>query len=189
MDNSLLSQIKRGFKVTINYFIALILFGVFLMPILSLAKGNAEGVMFYYSLVFFLLMFYFIYVEMRVMAFKEKRPQYNINPSPFKGLLYGAIGIVPLVAVELVFILIKFPEDLLTLKKRLYQGFAGPLYWFAKLIGNGPVHYLLSFAILVIIAFLGYYAGHRDFMLVNYIYNKLGIKRKKPSVRQERKNK
>ncbi|NLU52490.1 MAG: hypothetical protein GXX10_06470 [Clostridiaceae bacterium] len=185
MDNSLVSQIKRGLKVTVNYFIALLIFGVFLMPLLSFVKDNANTFVFCYSLVMFLVMFYLIYVEMRVMAFKEKRPQYNINPSPFKGLLYGFIGIIPLIVIELVLIFVSFPEDLLTLKKRLYQGFAGPLYWFSSLIGNEPVHYVISFVLLVVIAFLGYYAGHKDFLLVTFVYDKLGIKRNKKTARRE----
>ncbi|NMA67693.1 MAG: hypothetical protein GX957_15930 [Clostridiaceae bacterium] len=187
MDNKFTSQIKRGLKVTSSYLLSLVLFGVFLMPLISIFKENNESAIFTYSIIIFLLMFSSIYIEMSKIAFKEKRPQYNINPPPFKGLLYGFIGIIPLVLVEVIIFMIKFPEDLLTLHKRIYQGFAGPLYWFAKVIGNEPVHYLVSFILVVIIAGLGYFAGHKNFYLIPFLREKLGINKRSKKANRNKK--
>ena len=99
MDNKLSSQIKRGLKITTNYLLAVIVFGVFLMPILTLFENSNETAVFVYSIIIFLLMTPTIYIEMSRLAFKEKRPQYNINPSPFKGVYYGFIGVIPLILV------------------------------------------------------------------------------------------
>lgn len=176
MNNSLLSQIGRGLKISTSYAISLILFGILVMPILSIAKDNTPQIMPFFSFLLFWVLFYLVYIEMRVLAFKEKRPQYNINPSPYKGIFYGVIGILPLVIIELILILVKVPKDYTQLMGRIYQGFAAPLYWFAKLIGNAPIHYVLSFVLVIVAAFLGYFAGHKDFMLVSVLRKKLGIK-------------
>lgn len=179
MDNSIISNIKRGLKVTSNYFISLVLFVIFTLPIITVAEENSPSVLAVFSFFVFLALFYMVYVEMRVIAFKEKRPQYNINPSPYKGLLYGLIGIIPLVVCQIILTVIKIPEQYVTLKRRLYQGFSGPLYWLANLLGNDSIHYVISFLVLIIIAGLGYYAGYKEFYLFTVIRNKLGIKPKR----------
>lgn len=179
MDNRLISQLLRGLKVTTSYLTALLLFLIFIMPILTIAQDGLEGTVTIFSFSVFLIMFYIIYTDMHNIAFKEKRPQYNINPPPYKGVLYGFIGIVPLVLIQSVLLIIKFPEDMLTFKKRLYQAFGGPLYWLSRLLGDAPVSYLITFAALIVIAGFGYYAGYKDFYLVRAIREKLGIKPKK----------
>jgi hypothetical protein len=184
MDNRLISQLLRGLKVTANYITALILFVVFTMPIITLAGENSvQNAMTAFSFLIFMFLFYIVYVDMRVIAFKEKRPQYNINPPPYKGVFYGIIGMIPLVLFQAVLIALQFPEDLLTLKRKLYQGFAGPLYWLARLLGDAPVHYILTFAVIVAIAGLGYFAGYKEFYLVSFIRQKLGIKPRQKSGR------
>ncbi len=178
MDNKIFSQIKRGLKIFIDYLLALILFTFFSMPVITAAKENTQNAVTYFSVAIFMILFLNIYVDMRNLAFKEKRPQYNINPSCYKGFLYGLIGIVPLFGIQLVLIMIKLPEEFITLHRRLYQGFGGPLYWLSRMLGDQPAHYLISFAILIIIAGLGYFAGFRDFYLLNFIRQELGIKKK-----------
>ncbi|HHY63638.1 MAG TPA: hypothetical protein GX501_01190 [Clostridiaceae bacterium] len=183
MDNRLISKLLRGLKVTTGYITALMLFLIFIMPILTFARDNFEGAVTVFSFFIFIILFYIVYTDMHAVAFKEKRPQYNINPAPYRGALYGFIGIIPLVIIQSVLMIIEFPEDLLTLKKRLYQAFGGPLYWMSRLLGDAPFHYLVSFTALIIIAGLGYYAGHKDFYLLRTIREKLGIKPKKKTDR------
>ncbi len=185
MDNKIISQIKRGLKVTTNYLLALIVFGVFFMPIITMFEANMEGAIFYYSVLIFLLLFYIIYSDMNRTAFKEKRPQYNINPPPYKGFIYGLIGVIPLVIVEIILMSLKVPADFLPLQRRLYQGFAGPLYWLAKLLGNEPVYYIVSFTALILIAGLGYFTGFKEFYLTAYIRKQLEITSKKSPVKKK----
>jgi membrane protease YdiL (CAAX protease family) len=179
MDNRWYSQLKRGLKVTTDYLIMLIVFVVFALLALNFAKEGSAGFVPLFSFLVFLLSFYTIYVDMRNIAFKEKRPQYNINPSPFKGLFYGLIGVIPLIILQIIVMNLGFPESLQTFQRRIYQGIGGPLYWFTRLIGNQPLHYLLSFILIVIIAGLGYFAGHYEFYMAAYVRKLLGIKPKK----------
>jgi hypothetical protein len=178
MDNKILSQIKRSLKVFADYVLALILFFLFTMPVISGVKDNPRNAITYLSIVIFIILFYNIYVDMRNIAFKEKRPQYNINPPFYKGFIYGLMGIIPLVAIQIILIMIKVPKEFETLHRRLYQGFGGPLYWISRLLGDQSVHYVISFTVLAFIAGAGYFAGFKDFYLLNFIRQKLGIKRK-----------
>ncbi len=178
MDNKILSQIKRSLKICTDYILALILFFLFTMPVISGVKENPQNAITYLSIAIFIMLFYNIYVDMRNIAIKEKRPQYNINPPFYKGFIYGLMGIVPLVAIQIILIMIRLPKDFETLHRRLYQGFGGPLYWISRLLGNQAAHYVISFVVLAIIAGIGYFAGFKDFYLLSFIRQKLGIKRK-----------
>lgn len=180
MDNRIISQLLRGLKVTADYITALILFLVFMMPVMTISQGSSlKNTMAAFSFLIFLFLFYLVYVDMRVIASREKRPQYNINPPPYKGVIYGIIGMIPLVLVQSVLITLKLSEDWQALIRRIYQGFAGPLYWLSRLLGDAPVQYLVSFSILVVIAGLGYYAGYKEFYLVRFIREKLGVRNKR----------
>jgi hypothetical protein len=179
MDNGLLSLIKRGFKLTTSYLVILILLLVFVLPILYFARDSISLVMFVFSFLLFLILARSFYLEMVSIAAKEKNPQFNINPSPYKGLLYGIIGIIPLIIIQSIIISIRVPEDFTILHRRIYQGFSGPLYWFANLMGNEPVLYILSFILLIPAAGLGYYAGYHEFSITGFIREKLGIKENK----------
>jgi hypothetical protein len=85
MDNKVGSQIKRALRVTGDYFVSLVIFGIFSSIVFSIAKENIERGIYVFSIIIFLIMFSMIYSSMSGIAFKEKRPQYNINPSPYKG--------------------------------------------------------------------------------------------------------
>ncbi len=185
MDNKIQSQIKRSLKICTDYALALILFFLFTMPVISGAKENTQNAMTYLSIGVFIILFYTVYIDMRNMAFKEKRPQYNINPPFYKGFLYGLMGIIPLVVIQIILIIIKVPTEYETLHRRLYQGFGGPLYWLSRIFGDQPIHYVISFAVLAIIAGVGYFAGFKDFYLLSFIRQKLGIKSKEKAVKRK----
>jgi NhaP-type Na+/H+ or K+/H+ antiporter len=171
MDNKLWSQIKRSLKVTWDYFAALMLFAVFSSIALSIIKDDMEKGIFIFSILIFLIMFLMIYTSMSDIAFREKRPQYNINPSPYKGFIYGIIGTIPLFIIQLLYYVISVPEDRLTLKRRILQAFTGPLYWLAQTISNEVWAYHLVLLVIPVISGLGYLAGYREF----YILRKLKI--------------
>jgi len=190
MDNKVGSQIKRALRVTGDYIISLVLFGVFSSIVLSIAKENIERGIYIFSIIIFLLMFSMIYSNMSNIAFKEKRPQYNINPSPYKGFFYGIIGTVPIFIIQLLYyladIVIYIPKEFLTIKRRVLQAFTGPLYWLAKLISHEIWAYHVVLIVIPLIAGLGYLAGHYEF----YIMKKLKIFNKfKNKDKNKRKNK
>jgi hypothetical protein len=176
MDNKPFSVIKRGLKVTGNYFINILLFTILALMFIEVAQEGSDVAMPYFSFAMFWILFLFVYGEMRIIAQKEKRPFYEINPSPFKGILYGVIGIIPVAVLQIVIILIQAPEGFEVMKLRVLQALTGPLYWIAKLLGGTPIMYIPSLAAVVLMAFLGYFAGHHDFLLTEWVRKKLGIK-------------
>ena len=65
MDNRVISQLLRGLKITTNYITALILFLVFTMPIITIAKDGLQNAVAAFSFLIFLFLF-IAYVDMRV---------------------------------------------------------------------------------------------------------------------------
>lgn len=169
MDNKVWSQIKRGLKITVDYFIALIIFGVFSSVVLTLFKNSLETGILVFSVIIFLFMTVMMYTDMRDTAFREKRPQYNINPPPYKGFMYGIIGALPILLVQLVYYLVSVPEELLVFKRRVLQAFTAPLYWIARMITHDEWAYHAVLVIIPVIAGLGYLAGFYDFYIVKRI--------------------
>lgn len=178
MDNKLSSNIKRGLKVTGSYVMALVIFIVLAFTVFAWGKESTPVVMPYFSAFIFLILMVSAYAEMRTVGLKENRPQYNINPPPYKGILYGIIGCVPILLVQVVLMIIRLPEEYgPEFQRRLLQLASGPLYWIAKLLGNTKPMYLVSLISVIIIAFAGYIAGHYNFSVMIWIKQKLGTKK------------
>lgn len=166
MEKNAKTFIKCSLKVTLDYLIALIIFGIFVTAIMGLAKENLSQWMMPYSILIFLILFAILYSDMKDIAFREKRPQYNINPGPYKGLLFGLAGMAPLMVIALIYPFISVAEDFVLLKFRVIQAFTAPMFWLAKLMGGVYLSYVATLLTLPLIAMLGYLAGHRDFELM-----------------------
>jgi len=179
MDNKISSVIKRSLKVTAGYITAFILVCALSASVFGLARENTPQAMPWLSFFTFLILSSSVYTEMRRLGMMESRPQYNLNPSKFKGLLYGTIGAIPILAVQLIVHLIRVSEPFVVLKRRIFQLVSGPLYWLAKLLGNEIWHYFLSVFSIVIIAFLGYFAGHKKFYITIWLRDTLGTRKVK----------
>ncbi len=185
MDNSIKSQILRGLKITTDYLTTLVMFAIFLAIVMNVFKNNLETGVFIFSIIIFLVFFSMTYTNMSEVAFKEKRPQYGIHPSPYKGFLYGVIGMLPILILQLVNYFIPYGDRLLTFERRVLQGLTSPLYWLASLISDQSWTYHLVLLVIPIIAGLGYLAGHHEF----YIMRRLKIldkfnKAKKPAAKK-----
>jgi len=175
MDNRIFSIIKRSMLVMKSYATTLVLFCTLSGAVM--AFDSAASIMPWFSFIMFLLMFMLLYTDMRNTAFKEKRPQYFINPPPFKGILYGIIGIIPILLLQTVVLLVSVPEDYSMAKWRAFQVISGPVYWIARILGNKPAFYMAAMILIIIIAFLGYYAGHHNFYIAEWVRKRLGIKK------------
>jgi hypothetical protein len=151
-------------KVLVDYSIALILFIVFLMIPIGLAKEHFYRWLPIYAFVIFLLMFILIFSDMKKIAQKEKRPQYNIKAFPFKGLIIGFFGVLPIAIIEMLYPFILFDSAVLSrLKHVILNVLLGPVYSFIS-IGKGSLTgYICATAIVPVIAMLGYLAGFYSF--------------------------
>lgn len=158
--------IKNGLKALTGYLISLLIFGVFLYVFLSIAKESFSKWLPVYSFVFFLLMFAIIYSDYKRLAVKERKPQYNLNPYPVKGLLYGLIGFSPFILMELVYPLIILDNPAVNrLKEVAFKTLLGPLYWLIRLMGGTVAAYAAAALVVPVVAMLGYLAGFYGFEL------------------------
>lgn len=162
MDN----YFKGALKVFVGYCTVLLIFVIFLITVLSLAKDNLGPWLSIYSFVNFLLLFLIIYSDMKKLAIKEKRPQYNLDPYPFKGFVYGAIGFLPFIAIQMIYPFLNFNDALFDRIKYLaLNTLLGPLFVFIKLGGKTALSHIAASSLVPIVSMLGYMAGFYGFEL------------------------
>ena len=182
MDNSLKTFLLHALKATTDYIAVLFVFIIFSYPVISLSGDNPARVVSWVSAFMFLLLFVLVYRDMWEMAVRERRPQYEINPKPVRGLLLGLAGMVPVALVLCIIALIPM-TGLETLQLRMMQALTVPFYWIAKLLdGSSPMHrlpFILLPFLTGVFAYLGYLAGLRDFFLMQRLYKLVGYTPKK----------
>lgn len=161
-----MNYIKGGLKVFFGYCISLLMFGVFLYVFISITGDRFSFWLPFYSFLFFLMMFLIIYSDLNKLAMKEKRPQYNLNPYPLKGFIFGLIGFSPFILLELIYPLINLNDDVLERIKHLaLNTLLGPLYWVLRIFGSTTGAYIAVSLLVPLIAMLGYLSGHYGFKL------------------------
>lgn len=172
------NYIKNGAKILYSYAIALIVFVIFVYPFMAFTKDNFNVWLPLYCFLMFLFLFFIIYVDMKGLAIKEKRPQYELNPYPLKGLVYGMIGIIPIALPVAVASLIHLENSTVDhIKHVAINTFLGPMYFIIRWLNEAPVGYAAAILLLPLIAMLGYLAG---FYGIN-IMSRLRIKKEVPT--------
>ncbi len=162
-------HIRNGLKVFFNYCISTLVFVIFIYVFFALAKDNSNRLLPYYSLLFFLMAFGLIYSEMKKLAEKEKKPQYDLHPYPFKGLVYGLLGFLPIAAVEIISVFLVFGDQLADRIKHLaVNTLMGPLYFIIRIAGERLIGYILASLIVPVLAMLGYLSGYYGFSWTRY---------------------
>lgn len=173
---------KGALKVFTSYSITLILFIVFLYTVISIAGENTSYWLAPYSFFFFVLTSLILYVEMKALAQKEKRPAYNTLHYPLKGLVLGILGFLPYIIAEIVYPFISFKDEVFNNMTRIaLHTLLGPVYVFIKLLNTTVYGYILATIAIPIVAMLGYLAGYYDFDIPF-------LKRKKPLKARAKKN-
>jgi len=182
MDNSLKTFIRHALKVATDYVAMLFVFVIFSFPIISLSGDNPSTPVRWFSGLLFLGLFSLVYKDLWEIAVRERRPQYEINPKPLRGLLLGLAGISP-VALVLIVIAVLPMTGLEILQLRMLQAVGVPYYWVAKLMdASSPMHrvpFILLPFLTAFMAFIGYWAGLSDFYLMQRVYKLIGYTPKK----------
>lgn len=173
------NYIKNSAKILYNYAIVLIVFVIFIYVVMSITKDNFWRWLPLYSFTLFLFAFFIIYSDMKSLAMKEKKPQYDLDPYPFKGLVYGLIGVIPIVLVVAVASLIHLENETAEhIKHVAIKTFLGPLYFFIKWINNAPIGYIISILLLPVMSMLGYLAGFYNINITNKLKKKKVVQEK-----------
>ena len=167
--------IKNGMKVLVNYSASLVLFLIFLYPFIGLAKDNIYNWLPWYSALFFILAYLLIYTDMKYLAIKEKKPQYELKPYPFKGAVYGIIGVIPISVLVLVGSLLHFDNSAVDrIRHILVNVILGPLYFVYGMLHESVIGYIVSILLLALTAALGYLAGFYGINILGMVFKRKG---------------
>lgn len=170
---------KNGLKVFFDYCISLIIFVIFLYVFLGLTKDNYSFWIPLYSFINFLLLFSILYGDIKKVAMKEKRPQYDLKPYPMKGLFIGLIGFLPFFLLQLIYPLIIFNDPIYNrVKELVLKTLLGPVYFVVRLFGVTTLGYVVASLLIPIVSMLAYMAGYYGFELKKKKFQSAEVKSK-----------
>lgn len=165
--------VRNGAKVLFNYAMVLVVFVIFIYVLMSVTKESFNEWIPIYSILLFLFAFLIIYADMKKLAVKEKRPQYELHPYPLKGLIYGLIGIIPIALPVAAAALINLGSDIAERIKHLaINTFLGPMYFLIRWLNETPLGYAAAILLLPLIAMLGYLAGYYSINIMDKLRKK-----------------
>ncbi len=172
--------IKGGAKIFFTYILVLILFIIFLYPFIGLAGENFTRWIPLYSILLFIFLSLLIYTDMKTLAKKEVKPQYELNPYPLKGLVYGLISIIPIAIVAFVLSQIPFGDQIADrLRVVAIDGLLGPVYFIVAWMNKSTLGYILAILAIAVLAMLGYLAGYYGIDVLNKIFKKKNVVQEK----------
>lgn len=155
------NHLKGGLKVLGDYLAGLLIYFILLYTFIAITGDKFSEWLPVYSLVMFLLTALIIYSDMWGLAEKEKKPQYQLDPYPLKGLVLGFIGFSPLIIIQLVALFLNFKEPVFnSLKTAILQNILlGPLYFSLNLFGKTVIAHIITSLIIPILCMISYLMG------------------------------
>lgn len=144
-----------------------VVFVSFLAIILGIAKERVSFWLLFYSIfIFLLLLLPMLYTDFHRLAIKENRPQYDINPSPFNGFVYGLVSIIPFGILVFINFYVPLANEFYDRAKHLLLNtLVGPVYWVIKIGNESLISYVLALIVIVLITGLGYLAGTKGYYI------------------------
>jgi hypothetical protein len=171
--------IKQGARILGNYGITLIIFAIFIYPFLTITGDSFNKLLPLYCVAVFLFVILLIYSDMKGIAKKEKRPQYDLHPYPLKGLIYGLISIIPLAIITGASALFHFQDKIVDhLKHVAVNVLLGPMYFVIRLLKESTFGYAAALLLIPLIAMLGYIAGYYGINITEKIIKKKPVQEK-----------
>jgi hypothetical protein len=153
--------IKTAAKVLYDYIVVLILYLIVIYTFIAITKDRFIELIPYYGLVFLVFVFLLIYLDMNKIAVKERKPQYGYKAYPFKGFVYGLVGVIPLAVIVVIASLIQFQNTFLNNLRHIgINVLLGPMYIIIRWLKEEPVGYASALMVLPVISMLGYLSGY-----------------------------
>lgn len=173
--------LSGSWTVIKNYLFAMIFFCIFFMGFYSKAS--------LFSIAIFIIMVLLIYSELAHLTGVDKRKYGSVKF--YDGAIYALIGIAPIVIIQIVISQLNFNFETINfevLKVNLVKGFVAPMLFIVKLAHYSLLGYILSWSTIVLIAFLGYFAGYKGFDLSEFTRKLFGLqpRQKKPTKKNRR---
>jgi hypothetical protein len=160
------SVFKQARKVTFDYLIFLIVYVAFLPLVISIAKDNVDKWIPLYAFIVSSLLYLVIWSELYEYGRKEKKPMYNLDPSPHKGFLIGILGVLPFYILAMAAFLfnhlkaeeLKFTPELIDI---INNAFLSPVYFLIVIFGGSTTGYFLGTVSVPVVCYLAYLLGHK----------------------------
>lgn len=160
--------VRKALKTSVDYAIVLVIYVIFLYTFVAITGDKFYNWLPVYSVVNFLLLFLILYNDYKMLAMKERKPQYNLNPYRLKGFYMGVLGFLPVVIAVTVLFSIRFEDELAArLAELVAKGFLGPVYFILRAGGETFLTYAGAMFTVPAIAALGYLAGYHNFSIRN----------------------
>lgn len=165
--------LKDSLKVISSYIMALVVFVIFLVAVISLTRDNFYFWLPIYSFVIFLLLFSMLYSDLKRLAIRDKRPQYNLKPYPLKGLVLGIIGFTPVMLMELAYPLINFRDPIIErIGHAALNTLMGPLYFIIRMGKSTTGAYIVASLAVPVVSMLSYMVGYYGIDIKSYFKKK-----------------
>ncbi len=163
-----------------NYLFAMIFFYIFFIGFYSKAS--------LFSIAIFIVMIFLIYSELHHLTGVDKRRYGSVKLTD--SIIYALIAIAPMVLLQIIISFLSFESPIINfdvLKLNLIKGLAAPMLFIAKLGGYQVPGYIAAWATIVIMSFLGYFAGYKAFDLNAFIRRLFGLQpKKRPTTNKKR---
>lgn len=173
--------LSGGWTVIKNYLFAMIFFYIFFVGFYSKAS--------LFSIAIFIIMVLLIYNELAHLTGVDKRKYGSVKF--YDGAIYALIGIAPIVIIQIIISQLNLSFDVINfdvLKVNLVKGLVAPMLFIAKLTQYKLLGYIIAWATIVLISFLGYFAGYKGFELDAFIRKLFGLqpRTRKPNKKNRR---
>jgi hypothetical protein len=173
------NYLKTGGRVLFDYAMSLVVFVIFVYVFMSVTKDNFGKWLPLYCALIFLFLFYILYNEMKTLGIKEKKPQYELNPYPLKGLVYGAIGMVPVALIAGILALLNFEDKYVDRIIHLaINTLLGPMYFVIRWFHEAVVGYAAAILLVPVLTMLGYLAGYHGIQITEKLKKKKVVEQK-----------
>lgn len=171
--------IKSGARILYNYSMTLIFFVMFMYPFMSVTGDKFNAWLPAYCLIGFAFIAFLTYTDMKELAVKEKKPQYELDPRPWKGLVMGLLGFIPVALVVSVLSLLRFETEFAERLKHLaINGILGPVYFVVRLFNESIIGYIAAILLIPAVAAIGYLMGFYGIDIMKKIRKKKPIQEK-----------
>lgn len=172
--------LSGGWAVLKNYIFAMIFFYIFFIGFYTKAS--------LFSILIFIVMITLIYYELVHRVGVDKR-RYGVV-KPIDGVIYALYAITPMILLQIVILFLDLNIPYINfeiLKVNLIKGLVAPMLFIAKLGGYKLPGYIAAWGTIVLIAYLGYLSGYKDFDLNAFVRRLFGLQpRKKPTTNKKR---
>ncbi|WP_242855612.1 hypothetical protein [Ruminiclostridium josui] len=129
----------------------------------------------------------FIYAELHYLTGVDKRRYGSVKY--YDGAIYGILAVVPFVIIQIIISFLDLSIEginFMVLKANLIKGLAAPMLFISKSMHYSVVGYIIAWFTVILISFLGYYAGFKKFDITEYIRKLLGLQPRKPKPKKNR---